>query len=154
MIPTEEASASENTPVTVQELDALVKTIFETRIKIEEQEKVVSELNKELANLKAKGVAYLKELGRDSYKTEYGTISILERWRVGLPQTDADKAALLAHLKERGIFDKYVTVNANSLNSLYMADWEDAKERGEGMTFGMPGIGEPKLFEDLGMRKR
>lgn len=149
--PTDPAQAS--APVTVADLDDLVKTIFEQRVKIEESEKVTSELNKELALLKAKAVNYLKELGRENFKSPFGTISVNQKWRVSLPQTDEDKAALFNWLRGQGLFDKYATVNSQSLNSLYLAEWDAAKARGEGMTFSMPGIGEPKLFEDLGVRK-
>ena len=72
---------------------------------------------------------------------------------MSLPSEDVDKAALFKHLEERGISMKYLTVNSNSLNSLYMADWEAAKIAGEGMDFKMPGVSEPTLFEDLRITK-
>ena len=139
--------------VTVAELDGLVKQIFDKRVEIEAADLVSTGLNKELLALKAKAVLYLKDLGRENFSSPHGTVSINQKWRVNLPSTDGDKAALFEWLRERGIFDKYATVNSNSLNSLYMAEWEAAKQAGEGMTFAMPGIGEARLFEDLGIRK-
>lgn len=139
--------------VTVADLDRLVETIFEQRKKIEESEAVTTELNKQLAEMKAKAVNILKALGREDFKSPHGSIRVAVKWRVNMPATDEDKAMLFNHLRERGLFDRYATVNSNSLNSLFMADWEAAKEEGRGMDFRMPGIGEPKAFEDLNIRK-
>jgi hypothetical protein len=146
--------SEEKKPVTVEELDLLVELMFAQKRKIEEADAVTTELNKELTVMKGKAVAYLKELGRDSYRTEFGTIGIGEKWRVSIPQTDDDKQALFGHLKERGILWQYATVNSNSLNSLFLQDWEIAKKAGDGMGFKMPGVSDPKLFEDLRMTKR
>jgi hypothetical protein len=145
---------TETASVTVAELDDLVRQIFDKRLVIEEAEAVVSGHNKELAKLEEKAVVYLKELGRDNYRTEWGTVSILEKWRVNLPQTDEDKQAFFQYLREKGLFDRLATVNSNSLNSLYMAEWAAAQEEGKGMEFSIPGIGAPKLFEALGKRKK
>ncbi len=139
--------------VTVADLDALVADIFEQRKKIEESEAATSLLNIELTKMKAKALNYLKSLGRDDFKSPMGTIRASLKWRVNLPASDEDKAKLFEHLRERGLFDRYATVNSQSLNSLFMADWEAAKEEGRGMEFKMPGIGEPKSFEDLNVRK-
>lgn len=140
--------------VTVADLDALTDEIFKKRVEIDAHAEVGKALNKDLVALKEKMVVFLKELNRDNYKTPHGTVSILQRWRVGLPQTLEDKKALFGWLQEKGIFDEYVSVNSQSLNSLYMGEWDEAKKRGEGMTFKIPGVGDPKLFEDLGMRKK
>lgn len=133
--------------VTVKELDEICEKIAAKEREIEAHEAVLTEHNKELAALEGRAVQYLKELGRESYDAPAGKIKIEEKWRVNLPATDQEKTLLFDHLRERGIFDKYATVNANSLNSLYKADWDAAKARGEGMEFSMPGIGAPKLFE-------
>lgn len=151
------SESTQQTPVasvTVAELDTLVKEIFEKRREIEEQDSKVTALNKELALLKAKAVTYLKELGRESYPTPFGTVSVSQKWRVNMPKTDDDKAALFAYLKDKGVYDHYATVNSNELNAFYMKEWEAAKKNGDGVTFAMPGIEPPKLFEDLGMRKK
>lgn len=144
----------EVTEVTVAELDTLVKLISEQRAVIEEADRITASMNIELARLQGKVVQYLKELNRDNYKSPHGTVSVKQNWRVNLPQTDEDKKALFEHLRERGIFDRYATVNSQSLNSLYMADWAAATQEGRGMDFRMPGIGEPKLFEALSYRKK
>lgn len=137
--------------VTVAELDTLTQYLFDMRDYVESIEAYVSELNKATARVKMAAVRYLKELNREDYPAERGTIRIREQWGVKLPDSEEKKALFLNHLKERGIYERYVTVNAASLKALYNSDWEAAKKRGEGMEFEMPGIEPPTLYEDLGM---
>lgn len=139
--------------VTVQELDELISEIAEIRELADAKKAELSDLNKKLESLELKAVAYLKELERKSYKTDAGTITIVEKWRVNVPTDPKDKNALFEYLKERGIFDRYATVNSNSLNSFYMEEWENAKQRGEGMDFNIPGVGAPKLVEIISFRR-
>ena len=107
----------------------------------------VTEKNKEMAVILGRVTAYMKEAGMEDYVAPTATVGIDQKWRVNLPDGDQNQTLLFEHLRERGIFDAYATVNSNSLNSLYMKDWAEAKNRGEGMTFSMPGIDAPKLFE-------
>lgn len=141
--------------VTVAMLDKLVEDIFAKKREIEASELVTTNLNKEKSALEMKCVNYLKALGReeDGYSTKHGFVGIQKKWRVNMPSTDADKAALFDWMRAQGIYDRYATVNANSLNSLYMQEWEKAKREGRGIEFSMPGIGERKLSEILGTRK-
>jgi len=140
--------------VTVKELDTIVEKLAALEVTKEAAAARVTELNKEIAQLEGKIVQYLNDLGRKDYDSPHGKLKIAAKWRVNLPETDLDKKQLFDHLRERGIFDKFATVNSNSLNALYMRDWEEAKERGEGMTFSMPGIGAPKLFEALNFKPK
>ena len=95
-------------------------------------------------------IGYLPNLGGvETHLKDLTEILIKQKWRVNMPADDHAKRELFQHLREREIFDKYATVNSNSLNALFMRDWEEAKERGEGVTFSMPGIEAPKLFEAL-----
>lgn len=138
--------------VTVAQLDALIDEYFQIKKEAEAIEDTLTGKNKEMGALKGRIVGYLKELNREGYETPLARVAIKQKWRVNLPKTDFDKAALFEHLRERGIFEAYATVNSNSLNALYMQDWETAKARGEAMTFSMPGIGAPSLFEDADLK--
>lgn len=146
---------TDNTPdnITVKNLDDLVKSIFDADKLIDEAQAVVSDLNKKLAVLKARGVRYLKALEKEDYKSEFGNIKISQKWRVNLPQTPEDKLAFFEYLRTQGLFDKFATVNSMTLNSYYMSEWEAAQKNGKGISFSIPGIGERKMFEDLGIRK-
>jgi hypothetical protein len=140
--------------VTVADLDSLIEKLAEQEKKSEEHSLAGKDINKELMRLEGQVVAHLKELGREDYLSPLGKVSIKQKWRVNMPADDHAKRLLFEHLRQREIFDKFATVNSNSLNSLFMKDWEAAKERGEGMEFTMPGIEAPKLFEALDFKQK
>lgn len=129
--------------VKVSELDELLQKMADKEKEIDALTEVLTNHNKEFTQLKFRAVAFLQELDRDNYSAPAGKIEMKDQWRVNLPKTDQDKMLFFDFLKEQGIFEKMATVNSNSLNSLYRSYWEDAKAKGEGMTFGLPGIGAP-----------
>jgi hypothetical protein len=139
--------------ITVEDLDKLVEEIFVAKDKYEEIGRHKAEAYNEFVALKAKAVTYLRELERRNYKTDKGLITISQKYRVKLPVSPESKGQLFDYLKEKGVFEKYATVNSNSLNALHKAEREAAEERGEGMTWSMPGIDDPTLFEDLTTKK-
>jgi hypothetical protein len=135
--------------VTVADLDKLVQELASLETQKDAQAEITKQINKEIQGVEGRIVAHLKDLGREDYLSPLGKLSIREKWRVNMPVDDLAKRALFDHLRSRDIFDRYATVNSNSLNALFMRDWEEAKEKGEGMTFNMPGIGAPTLYESL-----
>src|ERR1035437_5094541 len=140
--------------VTVKDLDALIAMLKAKMDEAEVQSEITKSLNKEIMRLEGQIVGHLKDLGRESYDSEFGKCKIVQKWRVNMPKDDEAKTLLFAHLREREIFDHCATVNSNSLNALFMRDWEAAKERGEGVTFSMPGIDAPKLFEAFDLKPK
>lgn len=139
--------------VTVSDLDALVEKIFQQRQKIEALGEETTKLNLELAKMKEQMVLFLKELGREKYATPLGTVSIKERWSVTTPKSPEDRAAFFNYLKEKGLYEELVSVNSQTLNAFFRSEWDAAIEKGEAMTFKIPGLDNPKLFQDLSIRK-
>lgn len=133
--------------VTIADLDKIIEDIVKEYALLEVEESKVKERNKGIGRLEGKLTQILKDLGREKYETPLAKVALKQKWRVNMPANDIAKRELFDHLRERGIFDKYATVNSNSLNALYMADWKDAEEKGEGLGFTMPGIEAPKLYE-------
>jgi hypothetical protein len=143
--------------VTVQQLEELCKQMRELDDEIEKDKEALSEKNKKYTQLEAQAAQWLKELGKGSYKSNFGTVIRQEKWRVNLPQTPEDRDAFFGWLKERGLFEHMITVNSNTLNSLYMKEWEVAKESPDpvdALTFSIPGIPEPKLHETVSLRRK
>lgn len=139
--------------LTVQELDALIAKLSDYRKLLDERKLETSRITADADRLEAKLMSALGEMGRSSYKAPFGTISVTNKWRVNLPTSDEEKMQLLEYFRTEGVYERMVTVNSNSLNSYYMQAWEAAKERGEGMDFKMPGVGDPKLNKILSFRK-
>lgn len=141
-------------PVTVKDLDNLVREIAAKRAEIEELETQTTAKNKELASLQAKAHNYLRELGRDDFKSPFGTLAIRQVWQVTNPKTEEEKAALFSWMRERGIYDRYATVHATALKSLFLAEREAyVKDGGDPMLFTLPGMEPAKLFETANFTK-
>ena len=144
---------SQEQSITVTEFDALIEKAFELKDLHASQKEAAAATWEEFERLQGKIVMALKEQERDTYASPRGRVTISEKWRVKLPVDDAAKEQLFKHLTERGIFMKYATVNANSLNSLFMQDWEAAKRIDGGIGFLMPGVEAPTLAETLHITK-
>lgn len=142
--------------IKVQDLEALAEKLSKMRADIELDKAMLSEKNEALEKVEGELMAALKELGKTSYKSNFGTISVVQKWRVNLPNTPEDKEALLTYLREKDL-ESMLTVNSNTLNSYYMQEWETVKASGDpeaAMNFSIPGIKEPKLNEIISFRKK
>lgn len=141
------------TDISVQAMDALCLSIAEQRKKIDEMEAAVTVENKLLAQLEAKAVETLDALGRENYKSEFGTVSIREQLRWNLPAGPDAWSMLFNHFKEKGIYEGMVTVNSQKLNSFAKGEFETAVAEGRGMEFFIPGLEAPKMHKSLSFRK-
>lgn len=139
--------------VTVAELDELCKNMKEQREKIALMEEELTSENKKLAVLEAKAVEYLEQLGRENYKSDFGTIGFRNDWRFNLPSSPEAWSQLFSHFKAKGIYDGMITVNSNKLNSYAKEEMKMALESGEIMDFKIPGLEPPKSYKKLTFRK-
>lgn len=134
-------------------MEELSEKIQAKRLEVEAAQDVVKELNKQLASLEMTMLETLKGLGKDSYKSEIGTISIIHRTSFKTPKTPEEKAAFFDYLRAKNMFDALVSVNSQTLNSFCKAELETAIAEGRGLEFQIPGIGEPTVQEIIGFRK-
>ena len=140
--------------VTVADFDQLVKEMGEAYEKQAEAKAASAAATAVVNRLEAKCVSYMKELGRSNFQTPFGTPYIINNWKVKNPEDNAAKQAFFGYLREKGgeeLVLKYMTVNNNSLNSLYKQELKDAEAKGE--LLSIPGIGAASLHESLGWRK-
>jgi hypothetical protein len=153
--PRVEPQAAERTAedVTMAELEGLCKEIAEQRMVCDQVAAVKKEQDRLLDDKEKKLLDLLRLLEKDSFKSNVGTFSVSHRLSVRVPGNAEDKQAFFDYLKARGLFDQMITVNSQTLNSFYKAEFEAAKESGEGMDFAMPGIGEPSISETISFRK-
>lgn len=142
--------------VSVQAMDALLEKIFKLKNEIDERDAITSELNKELAKLKAEATENLKALERTSYKSAHGSIHIKTSWRFSLPQSPEEKEKAFKHFRDVGgkeLLYQYATINANAYSAYCNERWEEAKQKGEGMEYRSPHGGEAKVFETVSLTK-
>lgn len=144
-----------NGDVTVAELNALCNQMKEKKAEIDAKELELTELNKQLGKMKQQASAYLAELGQDKYITPFGELKRIERWQTKNPATEDDKRKLFDWMRERGIYDTYATVNARSLNSLFIKERAIAEAEGQDpMLFTLPGMEPATLFEDVDFKPK
>lgn len=142
--------------ITVEEIENLVKQLADQRALVEELKRPYSEANEKLEEIEQKVAGALVEMGKDGYKSEYGTVSRRTEWRYNLPTTPEDKAAFFQFLREKGVFEQMATVNSNTYNSFCKAEQEAAVERdpASALSFRIPGVPEPKQRQVLSFRKK
>lgn len=143
--------------ITVQEIESLVKSLAEKRIEVEEKKRPYTQASEELEQIEQQVAAALVEMGKDSYKSEYGTVSRRTEDRYNLPTTPEDREKFFNFLKEKGVFEQMITINSNTYNSFVKAE-KEALEQREGpeatLHFSLPGVPEAKSRQVLSFRKK
>lgn len=142
--------------ITVEEIESLVKQLADKRLEVEDLKRPYSQAQEQLEELEQKAAAALMEMDKESYRSEYGTISRRSEMRYNLPTTPEDRAAFFNFLKERGVFEQLITVNSNTYNSFIKAEREAAIERDPeaALNFSVPGVPEAKTRQVLSFRKK
>lgn len=140
--------------ITVADFDQLIVDMDAAYKEQEEKKAAATEANKKVQALEGKCVGYLKELNRNNFQTKFGTPYVINNWKVKNPEDNDAKQKFFDYLRVKGgeeLVLKYMTVNNNSLNSLYKTELKDAEKKGE--LLSIPGIGAASLHESLGWRK-
>ncbi len=135
--------------ITVADLDNLVEKIS----KLEDQKEIIEislkEKNKEISLLEMRAIEILKSLERESYSSPYGSITIKPVMNIVQPEEDR-KHELWEWMRTKGIFERYATVNSNSLKALFKKERELAIENGgDPITFALPGMVPATFFKKL-----
>lgn len=138
--------------VTVNELEELCAEIAKQRDVLDVIDAQKKEENKKLIEFENKLLEMFRSLGKSSYPSKVGTLSVTHRMSVKLPANPEDKKAFFTYLKDRGLFEDMVGVHSATLNSFYKAEFEAAKDRGEGLDFALPGINTPTINETVSFR--
>jgi hypothetical protein len=88
-------------------------------------------VNETIDEVKAKLMGILQDANLKTFKSNWGTITVAERFTVKFPKDDEGKKALKDYLQEKNIFDQMWGINYQSLNSWYKNEVEAAKQAGE-----------------------
>lgn len=113
-----------------------------TRIKKEVLEPAVNKL----ADVEGRILETLERHDMTSYRSSRGLVTRTVRYSVQTPKSPEEKAAFFNWLREskgEDVFWAYATVNSQSLNSLYKAEMDIAKQEAN-FDFKIPGLSEPK----------
>lgn len=135
--------------ITFEQVDSLMA---ELATKEEEKESIADSLkakNKEITTLELRITELLKSLERNDYTCKYGKVAFKEVFNIKMPSDD-NKHLLWKWMREEGIFERYATVHAVSLKSLFKSQRDLAIENGEDpITFALPGMEPATIFEKL-----
>lgn len=139
----------ETKPIDVPEFDKLCSELRAQNDKVKAMEAEVKEEKSIREKMKKKLLRYMEEFGKQKYVGDFGTVYIKNNFSVKTPKTEEEKLALFNWMNEKGIFEKYATVNSMSLNSLYRSLLES-----EGPDFKMPGVEDPTHYATLEIRSK
>lgn len=143
-------------PVTLSEVDLMVKTLRDLEGKMEALERdVVEPLRKEIQGVKLKLLHILEEQKLKSFKSQHGTVTRVETYKVKIPKDTEDKKKYMEFLKSKGGEDlmwAHTHVNYQQANSFYKEQRDIAVEEGN-FGFEVPGVGAPELFTHLSLKK-
>jgi len=133
--------------------DTLCRDLWDARDEAEIAEQHFKEKSARCEALKAKVQAYMDDAGMEKYHcASRGLVYTTQRMSVTVPKDDDRRAQFFAYLRDKGVFENLITVNFQTLNALYKAEFEAAVAAGL-PDYKMPGIGEPSFAKTLTMRR-
>lgn len=138
--------------VTIDELNEKVRQITELRQKKDELSDLKRGVEEELDAAENRFLELMQENNMQKYQSPFGLVSMSFRTSVRTPKTEEDRALFFQYLTDRGLYDKMITVNSQTLNSFYKAEFEQAREEGK-EDFQIPGLNEVTLTPILSLRK-
>lgn len=138
--------------ITIEQLELMCEEIARQREFVEKIRKEKQAQDKALLDLELKFLEALREVGKDSYKSNVGTLYSIHKVTYRVPKTPEQRQAFFDYLKEKGVYQDLVTVNSQTLNSFAREQFELAKSSGD-ENFEIPGLESPEVYETLGFRK-
>jgi hypothetical protein len=139
--------------LTVSQLQNIIKEFKALRDEVDELEKVLKLKNEKLTEYKSRIVDTLTAHNMTSFKVDgIGAVSVVNKYQVSFPKDLEGQEKLRAYLAENGMVNM-LTVNHQTLNSLFKSLSEEALEAGRSLSEVIPGVGEPKVFTTVSFRK-
>ncbi len=142
----EEENTSEDVTV------ATFETLCDSMIK---QKKIVDELKERLKDesgimekMKTKFMAHMTDQKKKKYQANSGTFSVTDKTSVKVPKSPEDRALFFGWLRDKGVFQSVITVNSQTLNSIYKQEFDAAEDP----HFKIPGINAVTTYQTLNIR--
>lgn len=130
--------------VSTKELDAHVEQLRKIQEEYERHSAMAKELHFALENQKKKLMELLMKAGKTKYDAEgIGKVQLVDRMSVSYPKDLEARKQFVTwitdRLGEEGLLT-YLTVNSQTLNSMYKQEFENADDPA---MFSIPGLSEP-----------
>lgn len=138
----------------ISALDALVKDYADKRQMYDVAKEESNNRHKLYKEAESRMLEALTAEGKRQYQVAgVGKLSVINKFQVSMPKDHESKKLLLEYLESKGedVFLSYVTVNHQSLNSLYNQENELALENGQ--IYNLPGVAEATCEQGVRLTK-
>jgi len=139
--------------ITLHDFEKLVDEAFDERQKMEDYQAEVKKHREVLDKKNKEIMIYLESCGKKGYDHGRGRLTVSEYLSVQVPRDPESRKKFFGFLKTKGDFDNLITVNSQTLQSYYKAEFETAVKAGA-KSFDMPGIGAPTYYTRLKYRRK
>lgn len=139
--------------MTLEEFEKLLDQAYTLKLEAEEIGEQKKRKEEHLMELNRVILAEFERLDKSSYIARRCQVIRVSKPTVTTPKEPEKRDAFFKYLKDRNLFEDLVSVNHNTLNAFYKAEFEAAVESGN-IDFKIPGLDEPKTNEYLTFRKR
>lgn len=152
----EQSGTDESTKtIDIKMMDDAVKKVRELRDDYKAKKKASDDAHSMLKSSEAALISLMQRAEKKTYiVTGVGRVTISEELSIQTPKTREEKLAFfkwLAEHKGQEVADNYMTINSQSLNSLYGELTEEAAQKGEVLM--VDGLGEPIVRTTLSLRQ-
>lgn len=127
--------------VSTKELDELASAYNQKRVEYEGAKAISNDLHAHMESAKFELIKLLQVAGKTKYEAEgIGKITLVDKLSVTTPKTLGDKQLLFGWLESKFGEDylAYLSINHQTLNSLYNAELKEAGDNGT--EFSVPGL--------------
>jgi len=140
--------------LSVPEFETLCNRLYDKREELDGYKEELKIKQSEYEDLCLIVMSYMDKYKKSSYPVSgRGTLVSFKRLSVKTPQEPDARKEFFDYLKGRDLFDAFITVNYQTLNSFYREEQKQAVDAGAS-SFSMPGIGEPNYTDILQVRKK
>ena len=142
--------------ISIAKLKDMQYEILDLEQTIENMKVAKAEMQAKLDAAEGAFMDALKKNDLKSFKSEYGTFSIMNRYTYKVPKTVADKKLFGKFLADIGndVFWEKISFPHMTVQGVCKDVMEKAKETGDLDAAIPPGIGEPSVEETLSIRKK
>ena len=140
----------------IKELQNKIRELKDQRDQYDAMKRTLDQIGCTRDALEADILQHFEENAMTSFRVDgVALISISEKMTVKTPKTPEDKTAFFNWLRDtKGpeVLLHYQTINSQSLNSFFKAEWESMSDEKK-LTFVIPGIEAPSMVKKLSVRK-
>lgn len=140
----------------LQKVTEGVRSVFEQKAVVDNLKERLAEENKKLTSLKMGMLETLDAGELEKYNVPgFGTVSRLRKFSIKVPKDPESKQALFDYISEKhgeDVLFNMTSINSQTLQSFYKDEKAIAVVEGN-IDWNLPGVGEPKLYYDLGITK-